>query len=133
MAADFWAFVIGCAWFLLCIGGAIGLIVFCVLLFDHVVEEHKHKRTICMAWDETLNAMVDAGAPITEYIYNVVRIGSASVSIDPDYNLRRYGSHITHHMGCTRATQKRLREYIARSRCIEILKRAEQEQAKHAG
>jgi hypothetical protein len=128
----FWAFVLGCAWFILCIGGAVGLIIFCLCFWDHMVEDHKHKRTICMAWDETLNAMMDSGLPVTDYSYNVVRIGGANVSVDPDNNLRWYGSSSSNRMGCSRATQQRLRDYIARSRCIEILKKAEKEQERHA-
>jgi hypothetical protein len=130
MEPTFWAFITGAAFFILCIGGAIGLIISFLVFVEWAKDEYKYSQHISMTWDQTLNSMLDAGLPVTEpkdrprYSEYGTFIGGVKISVEAE----TYGMEYAKSMACTRATQKRLRDYVQRSYCIDILKKAEQEQ-----
>lgn len=124
--ADFLETLAACILLVTLIGGGFFAIIAAIKFLGWCVEEINYNRTVSEPWDTTLNSMMDSGLPVALHNSSNITIGGTYVSILTEYFGQEFGRGLV----CSRTTQKRLRDYVQRSYCIDILKKAEAEQAK---
>ena len=110
---------------------SVALVVVGVHFFARMEKEYRYAKTVCPIWTETLNALLDSDSPISKNTGETVTI--AGVRMYLDGRRSEAGERTDTHQKVDRATQKRLREHLARKDAIEILKRAEATNPKPAG
>lgn len=109
----------------------VALVIVGVHLFDRMEREYRYAKTVCPIWTETLNTLLDSDSPISKNHGETVTI--AGVRIYLDGWRCEAGERTDTRQKIDRATQKRLREHLARKDAIEILKRAEAHQPRAEG